>query len=401
MHNETQILTLREIADSPQWAGIQQLRIAFENSLLSLTANVFCAFVIVLLLWPVVNQQGLIAWLGIILVLTMLRLTLQQKFEQTDVSAARYPVWRNAFISSAFVSGCPWGGLSIFLFPDSSILHQAYLTFVLGGVCAGAVSAYAPQPGAFPAFCVPVLTPYGLAILFSGDAKSSLMAALVLAFMMILLRAARQARMNVEDVLDLQVRNSDLTRALHHRATHDSLVDLVNHGEFNRRLKRIANSDRRESGEYSMIFIDLDLFKEVNDTGGHAAGDEVLKAVALILKRSSRGGDTAARVGGDEFALLLEDCPHKRAKEIGDYIRREIAELRVLHEGEYYGVEASIGIAYGRAGVHTPESMLKAADAACYAAKESGRNQVVLNSASDLFETTDRFEIAQATSTSL
>jgi diguanylate cyclase (GGDEF)-like protein len=326
---------------------------------------------------------------------------MQQKFAHINLGAAGFTLWRNAFIAGAFTSGCAWGALSLFLFPADSILHQAYLTFILGGICAGAVSSYAPQPGAFPAFCVSVLTPYATAIWMTDVPESNLLAALVLAFMIIMLRAAQHARTNVQDVLDLQVRNSNLTRALHHRATHDSLVDLVNHGEFNRRLKRIAASDRREGGEYSMIFIDLDLFKEVNDTGGHAAGDEVLKSVAQVLKRSSRGGDTAARVGGDEFALLLEGCPGKRAKQIGEHIRREIAELRVLHEGEYYGVEASVGIAYGRAGVHSAESMLKAADAACYAAKERGRNQVVAHSASDLFETTDRFEIAQATANGL
>ena len=401
MHQETQILKLSEFADSPKWAGLQQLRIAFENSLLSLTANIFCAFVIVLLLWPVVSQQGLIAWLGAICVLTMLRLTLQQKFEKSEIESSQFILWRNSFIASAFATGCVWGSLSVFLFPADSILHQAYLTFVLGGVCAGGISAYAAQPGAFPAFCVPALAPYGFAIWMTEDAESNLMAALVLAFMIILLRAARHALVNVEAVLDLQVKNSDLTRALHHRATHDSLVDLINHGEFNRRLKRIASSDRREGGEYSMIFIDLDLFKEVNDTGGHAAGDEVLKAVAQILKNSSRGGDTVARVGGDEFALLLEGCPRNRAQKIGEFIRNEIAELRVLHEGEYYAVQASIGIAFGQAGVNDAESMLKAADAACYAAKEGGRNQVVMNSASKLFETTDRFELAQATSNGL
>lgn len=398
MHQETQILNLRDIADSPEWAGIQQLRIAFENSIVSLTANIICGFVIVLLLWPVSDQQGLIAWLGSICVITFMRLTLQQKFQRKNIGPAQYKLWRNAFVAGAALSGCAWGALSVMLFPADSILHQAYLTFILGGVCAGAVSPYAPQPGAFPAFCIPVLTPYGYAIWMTNDPESNLMATLVLAFMIILLRAARQAQGNVKDVLDLQVRNSDLTRALHHRATHDSLVDLVNHGEFNRRLKRIARSDRRHGGEYSMIFIDLDLFKEVNDTGGHAAGDEVLKAVAQILRQSSRGGDTAARVGGDEFALLLEGCPHDRAREIGEYIRREIAELRVLFEEEYYGVEASIGIAYGRSGVHSAEAMLRAADAACYSAKEDGRNRVVTHSAGDMFETTDRFEIAQSAS---
>ncbi len=400
-HQETQIMTLTSIADGPEWIGGQQLRLAFENSIMSLTANIFCSFVVVILLWQVVDNQGLIAWLGSICVLTLFRLTLQQKYEKSNVGPAKYNFWRLAFIASAFLAGCLWGALSIFLFPDKSILHQAYLTFVLGGVCAGAVSAYAPQRGAFPAFVVPVLAPYAYAMSMTDPAEGKVMAALVGAFLLILLRTARLARKNVEDVLALQVRNADLTRALHHRATHDSLVNLVNHGEFNRRLERIASTDRREGGEYSLIFIDLDLFKEVNDSGGHAAGDQILKGVAAILKRLTRAGDTVARVGGDEFALLLEGCPHKRAMDIAERIRQDISDLQVDFDGLMYSVKASLGIAYGQTGIHNASSMLKAADAACYSAKQDGRNQVCINKANDLFETTDRFELAQATSNNL
>jgi len=400
-YGDTQLLTLRSIADSPEWAGLQQLRIAYENSLLSLTANIFCAFVIVLLLWPVTSHEGLIAWLGTICVLTLARLTLQQKFEKADIGPRNFSIWRTSFIASACASGLAWGCLSVFLFPQDSILHQAYLTFVLGSVCASAVSTYAPLPTAFPAFCVPTLVPYGVAVGLTGAAESNLMAALVLALMLILLRAARQTRKNVTDVLELQVRNSNLTRALHHRATHDSLVDLVNHGEFNQRLERIASSDRREGGEYSIIFVDLDLFKAVNDSGGHAAGNEVLKAVAATLKRNTRAGDTVARVGGDEFALLLEDCPHKRALIISEKIREDISEMKVEHDGLLHSVGASIGIAYGLAGMHSADAMLKAADAACYQAKEDGRNRVCINKASDLFTATNRFELAKATAVNL
>jgi diguanylate cyclase (GGDEF)-like protein len=178
-------------------------------------------------------------------------------------------------------------------------------------------------------------------------------------------------------------------------------VDLVNHGEFNRRLQRIASSDRRAGGEYSIIFVDLDLFKQVNDNGGHAAGDAVLQAVAAILKEVSRSGDTAARVGGDEFALLLEDCPHERAFEIAELIRLEIEHLAVPYEGHNYRVHASIGVSYGRAGVHSSDAMLKAADAACYAAKECGRNKVRMNKAGGFFATTSRFDLTHASSSEL
>jgi len=396
-HTDTQFTTLNNIAYGPAWAGSQQLRIAFQNSNISLTAGIFCAFVIVVLLWPVVDNRGLIMWLGAVSVLTLLRLSMQQSYERKDIRPEEYRLWYAAFITTAFLSGCVWGALSVFLFPEQSLIHQAYLTFVIGGVCAGAVSVYAPLPGAYTAFTAPALVPDAARVWMMGESEGHLMAGLVALFMIILIRTARESRRNVRDILDLQVRNADLTKALHHRATHDSLVDLVNHGEFNRRLERLTQDNRRESGEYSLIFIDLDMFKEVNDIGGHAAGDLILKGVANILGSRIRSGDTAARVGGDEFALLLDGCPHKRALEIAEEVRRDIAALRVDLEGMEHSVKASIGVSYGQTGIHSATGMLKAADAACYSAKEEGRNRVCINPASDLFQTTDRFEIAQMT----
>jgi len=390
-------MRLQDIADSPEWAGGQQLRMAFQNSPISLSAGLFCAFVIVVMLWPVVDNRGLILWLGSISVLTLLRLSMQQSYERREIGPDEYKFWQQGFIATAFASGCAWGALSLFLFPETSVLHQAYLTFVIGGVCAGAVSVYAPLPRAFTAFSIPVILPFAYRIWSMGGTEGSLMAVLVAVFMLILIRTASQARNNVKDILDLQVRNAGLTRALHHRATHDSLVDLVNHGEFNRRLERLTKDNRREDDEYSLIFIDLDLFKEVNDSGGHAAGDLILKGVADILRARTRSGDTAARVGGDEFALLLDGCPHKRALDIAESVREDIATLIVEYEGLQYSVKASIGVSYGQSGVHNATGMLKAADAACYSAKEDGRNRVCINPASDLFQTTDRFEIAQQT----
>jgi len=394
-HNDTQLATLDDLAEGPEWAGAQQLRLAFQNSSISLTAGIFCAFIIVVLLWPVVDNRGLILWLGSISVLTLLRLTMQQSYERKNIGPKEYQFWKQGFIATAFTSGCAWGALSIFLFPETSVLHQAYLTFVIGGVCAGAVSVYAPLPGAFSAFAIPVVTPYAVRIWLMGETEGQLMAALVAIFMLILMRTASESRKNVHDVLELQVKNADLTRALHHRATHDSLVDLVNHGEFNRRLERLTRDNRRNGNEFSLIFIDLDLFKEVNDSGGHAAGDLILKGIANILKLQTRAGDTVARVGGDEFALLLDGCPQNRAQEIAEAIRENIAALKVAYEGRDYSVKASIGISYGQGGTHSATGMLKAADAACYSAKEDGRNRICINPASDLFQTTDRFELAQ------
>jgi diguanylate cyclase (GGDEF)-like protein len=138
------------------------------------------------------------------------------------------------------------------------------------------------------------------------------------------------------------------------------------------------------------------LFKEINDTSGHAAGDLVLKGVARALKKRTRESDTVARVGGDEFALLLNNCPHKRAVEIAELLRQDIAALRVEYDGTVHSIGASIGVSYGQTGMHSASGMLKAADAACYAAKEEGRNRVCMNAASSSFRATGRFNLTDS-----
>ena len=387
--------TLGHLASGPAWTEGEQLRLGFENLTAALAASVFCAFVVVVLLWQEASPQGLILWLGSLSSLTLLRLMMQQQYQRSERTAEKFRRWNRGYAGSTFLAGCIWGSLGLFMFPAESIIHQAYLALILGGICAGAVTAYAPVRSAFGLFVFPTVTPFAIQVAFSGHDQSITMGMLIVLFALTLIRAASESRRNVVNLLQAQIKNADLTRELHHRATHDSLVNLVNHGEFNRRLQKLTTDNRRADDDYSLIFIDLDLFKEVNDTGGHAAGDKVLRGVAEIIRRNTRGADTAARVGGDEFAAILEGCPKARALEIAERIRTQISSMRIEHEGRYHSVRASIGVAYGLVGEHTATSMLKAADAACYAAKEEGRDRVCNNEGSDKFDTHDRFELTQ------
>lgn len=395
---DTQALSVKDTGDQAGWIRSQQVRLAYQNSTMALAGSVFCAFVVVLLLWSEVEQRNLIMWLGATAVLTLLRLMLQQQYEREPpkVSYERSEFYRRAFLTSLMLSGLLWGSVAIWLFPEHSIYHQAYLTFVLGGLCAGAVTVFAPLPGAYTTFALPMLLPFAARIWSIGSTEAQLMVGLIVVFSVILIRTAYESRKTLRTALELQVRNAGLTKALHYRATHDSLVDLINHGEFNRRLEQLSTDDSGPPKEYSLIFIDLDLFKDVNDSGGHAAGDALLRAIAGILRERTRAEDTAARVGGDEFALLLEGCPKERAQEVAEAIRKDIAELEVEFDSRKFSVEASIGVSYGRSSVHSATGMLKAADAACYTAKQDGRNQVRMNSANDMFQTTGRFELTQA-----
>ena len=165
-------------------------------------------------------------------------------------------------------------------------------------------------------------------------------------------------------------------RELNHRAAHDPLTGLANRFELDRRLSECFDRYRYMERPATLLLIDLDRFKAVNDSGGHGAGDEVLRRVAQALKAVVRDSDTVARIGGDEFAILLSHADPERTEAIGVKVLRAISDLVVPWNGASYTVGASIGAACLRPGMNTVAGWIAAADAACYDAKRAGRGQI-------------------------
>jgi diguanylate cyclase (GGDEF)-like protein/PAS domain S-box-containing protein len=167
-----------------------------------------------------------------------------------------------------------------------------------------------------------------------------------------------------------------LEREMIYLARHDPLTGLINRREFEKRLIQCLETARDESRLHALFYLDLDEFKVVNDTCGHLAGDEMLKQVTALLKSHLRKTDTLARLGGDEFGVLLEDVSIEKARELGDRLRLAVKEYRFGWEETIFEIGVSIGLV-----PITPDSddivqLLSAADAACYVAKEGGRNRM-------------------------
>ena len=163
---------------------------------------------------------------------------------------------------------------------------------------------------------------------------------------------------------------------LAYHASHDPLTNLVNRLEFEKRLALALHTAVSQNRQHIVMYLDLDQFKIVNDTSGHAAGDQLLRQVGALLKEQVREGDTLARLGGDEFGVLLENCPMQEAIGIADKLRQCIADFRFVSEGKAFSIGASIGVVQVADGMLNLTDILSAADAACYTAKEKGRNRV-------------------------
>jgi len=170
---------------------------------------------------------------------------------------------------------------------------------------------------------------------------------------------------------------------IHFQATHDELTKLVNRKEFNHRLQEAYNTARDNHEVHALCFLDLDNFKAVNDHCGHNAGDELLVDLTRLIKNNIRSNDTLARIGGDEFGLLLQGCSLEKAIEIAEGLVSIIKNYEFKWQGKIFHVGVSIGLVIIDRSTDSVEKALQEADVACYAAKDMGRNQVQIHELHD------------------
>ncbi|MEW5966021.1 MAG: EAL domain-containing protein [Pseudomonadota bacterium] len=174
----------------------------------------------------------------------------------------------------------------------------------------------------------------------------------------------------------MQEKIDQATARLTYQASHDVLTGLINRREFEQRLERLLQSALQQEREHVLCYMDLDQFKVINDTCGHAAGDELLRQLALLLRANLRERDTLARLGGDEFALLLENCVVPDALEVVDAFRADVQRFRFKWGDRIFAVGMSVGVVAITRDSGSTASLLSAADSACYLAKDHGRNQI-------------------------
>ncbi len=168
----------------------------------------------------------------------------------------------------------------------------------------------------------------------------------------------------------------ELNRRLSYHASHDILTGLVNRREFENRLERALKSAKAREASYAICYLDLDQFKIVNDSCGHAAGDTLLAQLGALLKAKIRWRDSLARLGGDEFGVLLESCSLDEAMRTADVLRQAVQDFRFVWDDRTFRLSASIGVVPISLENDDVASILSAADSACAAAKEAGRNRI-------------------------
>ncbi len=175
-----------------------------------------------------------------------------------------------------------------------------------------------------------------------------------------------------------------LTRQISYQSSHDELTGLVNRREFERYLKISIDSAKKKNAIHAMVYIDIDLFKVINDTCGHIAGDQLLREIAPIVEEETPNGDIVGRLGGDEFGILLHSCTAEQALITCNRIRNIIEQQGFSWRGQNFIISLSMGIVLINNETENVSEVLRKADSACFVAKDSGRNKLHLYREDDI-----------------
>lgn len=287
------------------------------------------------------------------------------------VGLAGFPLWLafTMYISTTLANTISRGWLGAFL---------ATGTFLAGALATAAASGFVPPPAETEAItvvlCVVLLSLYLLMIGNIGFYRNRK------------LRDARQrlelgekALLEANEALRRQLDEIDTLHArLSEQANRDSLTGLYNRRYLDTTLERELARCKREGQPLSLMMIDLDHFKRVNDTYGHLGGDEMLKEVGTLLATHARAGDVACRYGGEEFTLLLPNMPLDVAAQRAEDIRSTFAATSVRFGSFAIRATLSVGIAVYPEHGKLPDELTRMADLALYRAKEEGRDRVVI-----------------------
>ncbi len=351
------------------------LRNVTSQAAIGVPGNLVGAGLLAAVVWPVGRPGLVVAWLVAMAVgqvaYSAVALCVRRRLDRATLTP---------LVVSNLLNGTLWG-LSPLMVSEAGRRSDRWplLLVFTCAVGASAVVALASSRRLYAAFVFPL---FGLtAGLLAARGSDSLRIVLPVGcavLLVLLLLYHRQVHGTLLESLRLRHRNELLVEQLRHDATHDALTGLLNRQGLFLRAEHAASAARRHGRGFGFVFVDLDRFKQVNDTQGHAAGDLLLREAAARLRATTRASDTLARLGGDEFVVLVEEADGALdAVRLAERLAAALEQPFDL-DGDTVVVTASVGLAWSAHGEHDPGELLANADTAMYRAKRAGRRQVAI-----------------------
>ncbi len=362
-----------------KWYEEQVVSVLYSNLRGAISGSIINIVLVSFVLWPIYPTYSLLAWFSFGLLLNILRLYFYSRYSNHP-NEYTSSFWLNIHRSLTAISGAMYGILAFFFFSSEHPLHQILVILLAGGMGAAAIGTHSVDRITYQAFLFLAVIPLTVRAFLEYTEVHLVVSAMLCVLMLIMLRAAKQSR-------QIMIDNIYMSQTLRYRATHDSLVDLLNREEFQREyhrvIKELSKQKSTEAKLVSIIFIDLDNFKTLNDTMGHQAGDNALITISNIIRKSIRETDIAARFGGDEFMILIVSERIDQAAAVAEKIQLKIEKFQQSFSEHKLSFGASIGIGYAEQDNADFDALLKAADQACYQAKHSGKGRICLEQLSN------------------
>ncbi len=297
--------------------------------------------------------------------------------------------WKRVFIATSLYSGIIWGTAGILMAAPGNEAQQGAVAFILGGMAAGAVTTHSSIIGNYHAFILPLLLPllYFTFDNYNGDPMEIVKGIMIVTYIFILTVFSikfRRLQFEKSSALlkahDLIIKLNRSEKKMADLALHDALTGLFNRASFNEKIVEELNRCQRYERTAAILIIDIDHFKQVNDTYGHLIGDEVLKWTAILIRQSLRKSDYVARYGGEEFVIISPESGLSQAKELGERILQNFREQVFISTNQQtIELTVSIGLALSTE-AEQPKELTAIADANLYRAKNSGRNKLIYSS---------------------
>lgn len=384
-----------EVADIKQKIFAQRVKILHKHLFFSVPASFLCSIVVFLALYSVDNLFLLKEWLWTVVIISVLRLATAILYL---LKPEHNKFYLNGFVIGTCLSAVLWGIAGSLLMPANDLIRQTIVIVIIAGITAGGVQTLQASRLACSAYIVFAILPLSLWLLLSGSTPYFILGvAMTLYLVFMLMTSWRNSSMltrmlrfyfeNIELTRSLVRTNGDLKFEISQRekmeeqlkyiATHDALTGLANRTSFETIFSQVMSRAKRAKSKFAILFIDIDNFKEINDSFGHDRGDLLLMRVAERLEAVIRGSDMVIRMGGDEFVVLLEEVSDATSVEVTTKKIFDSLKKPFILKDENLFISVSIGVSIYPDNGESKHALLKKADIALYQAKKEGKNSCV------------------------
>ena len=347
----------------------------FRQSFAAILGSYLAATMLCWLCWDRLDQRIMLVWLVTLGVSSLLRIKMFMEWFRCPNSERTPERWERRYWITLVLSASIWGGGAFALIPTDDRLSQVLVMLFTVGMSVSAVSCYSAYRAMTVASISLVLMPCTLWLLWQPSSMQVGIAIAVLVFSTFVFSATRKLSGALEKAFRL-TRQMERAHSISTRAAQtDELTGLMNRRAFFERAQVLYAQCRHNQQPLCALMMDMDHFKQINDTYGHQAGDQVLRQIGGVISASFRQADVYGRLGGEEFAVLLPNTSLETARAIAEQLIKAISGLAAE---PVKGLSASLGVASTHDHDQDLHGLMNMADKALYRAKAQGRNQVAL-----------------------